>query len=271
MQRLLALMALAVLVWLSIYSSLSAQTLTQGYRADVPVQKGMIVRLKEDDASKVEPLPSDQMEDMHGVVVNSNDAAVTLSTEERKVFVATTGHYEVLVSNQNGDIKVGDYITLSALTGVGMRAGSTEPLVIGHALAVFDSNSQVAGEATVKDSAGGERTVRLGRIAVNITIARNPFLRAAESNLPYFLQKASQAIAGKPVDASRAYLGLVVFLVTTAITGSLLYGGVRSGIISVGRNPLSKNLIVRSMLQVILAGLIIFIIGLFGVYLLLKL
>ena len=56
-----------------------------------------------------------------------------------------------------------------------------------------------------------------------------------------------------------------------AIAGSLLYSGIRSSVISIGRNPLSKESITKSLLQIILTSIIIFLIGLFGVYLLLRL
>lgn len=63
-----------------------------------------------------------------------------------------------------------------------------------------------------------------------------------------------------------------------AITGAsvitalvLLYAGVRNAIISIGRNPMSRKSIVKALIQVILTSLLILIIGLFAVYLLLKL
>jgi hypothetical protein len=49
-----------------------------------------------------------------------------------------------------------------------------------------------------------------------------------------------------------------------------MYGGIRNGLISIGRNPLSKKSIVRGMIQVILTALTIFLLGIFGVYLLLR-
>lgn len=270
-QRILALVALAVLIVLGASDSLNAQTFIQGYGADNPVQKGMIVRLKEGDTTKVQSVSKDEMDKMHGAIVNPNDAAVTLSGDGEKVFVATRGRQEVLVSNESGEIKEGDFVTVSALSGVGMKAGTIEPMIIGRATEGFDGSSQVVGSAKLADSAGGEKEVRLGRIDVEINIGHNPLLKSEEPNMPEFLRKASEAIAGKPVEAVRVYVGLVIFFITTIVSGTLLYGGVRSGIISMGRNPLSKKLIVRGMLQVIVAGLIIFILGIFAVYLLLKL
>ena len=55
------------------------------------------------------------------------------------------------------------------------------------------------------------------------------------------------------------------------IAATLLWSGVRSGMISIGRNPLSKHSIIQGLMQVIIVAVLIFIIGVFAVYLLLKL
>ncbi len=270
-QRLLALSLLVFLVALSINSPLRAQTVTQGYGSDVTMQKGMIVELKKSDTTKIELVTVETIDQMHGVVVDANDAPVTLSKEGQKVFIATTGKFDVLVSDQAGPINPGDYLTISAVQGVGMKAGSKEPVVVGRALAGFDGKTSVIGSTDIKDTAGVTKKVNFGRISTDISVSRNPNLKGEAPNVPEFLRKASETVAGKPVNATRIYLAVFVFIVSTIAAGSLLYAGVRNGLISIGRNPLSKKMIIRGMFQVILTGLIIFITGVFGVYLLLKL
>lgn len=270
-QRILALFVLGILVVASRASPLGAQAVSEGYGADQVLQRGMIVRLKTDDTSKVEAVNSDGAEHMHGVVVSPNDAPVTLSNDGQKVFVATNGHYDVLVSTQNEEIRPGDYIAVSAVSGVGMRAGTKELYVIGRALAGFDGSKDVVATTEVKDSAGATHKVSIGRVQLDIGIAKNPLLKASEPNLPDALRRAAETIAGRPVNAVRVYVGILVFAITTTVAASLLYGGVRSALISIGRNPLSKKSIVRSMLQVIITGLIVFTTGVFGVYLILRL
>jgi hypothetical protein len=269
-QRLLALAALILLVVLSFISPLAAQTVTQGYGSDETLQKGIIVRLKKDDATKVEALAQEDMDKMHGVVVDSNDAPVTLSSDGQKVFVANVGRYEVLVSDQAGPIAIGDYITISAVKGIGMKAGDKEPIVVGLATATFDGSSDVIGTTEIKVGEQNKK-INIGRIQVDLGIARNPLLKAKEPNMPEVLKKATESIAGKEVSPAKAYTSVVIFILSSVIAGSLMYSGIRSGIISIGRNPLSKKSIVRGMFQVIITGLIIFLSGIFGVYLLLKL
>jgi hypothetical protein len=269
--RMFALVGLCLLVAASMRHPLGAQAVTEGYNADQVIQRGMIVRLKKDDATKVEPVNSDGAEHMHGIVVSANDAPVTIAIDGQRVFIATTGHFDVLVSNQNGTIDQGDYIAVSALSGIGMKAGTKEPYVIGRSLASFDGTKGVVSSSEIKDSNGKTHKIGIGRVSVDIGVAKNPLLKATEPNLPSVLQKAAEAVAGKPVNAVRVYIGMLVFGITTLVAASLLYGGVRSALISIGRNPLSKKSIVRSMLQVIVTGLIVFITGVFGVYLILRL
>jgi hypothetical protein len=249
------------------------QSVTEGYGSDTTLQKGEIVKLKDNDATKVEPLTLDTITKMQGVVVSASDAAVSLSdnSNHQQVFVATFGRYDVLVSNQNGAIKTGDYVTISSLGGIGMKAGTGEPVVLGRAAAGFDGISNVEGTATLTDSTGKHVSVSLGRVPVNIGIAHNPLQETVDNNVPGFLKKASQLIANKPVSSTRVYLSLAVLVISAIIAGSMLYAGIRSGLVAIGRNPLAKKSITRNIVQVILTSLIIFIIGLFAVYLLLKL
>jgi hypothetical protein len=271
MPRLLAAGVLLVLIVLSMSQSSGAQTFTQGYSSDQVLQRGMLVQLKKNEASKIEPVSQSSAERLYGVVVDPNDAPVTLSTDKEKLFVATTGTFDVLVSSQNGKISKGDYITISAIDGIGMKSDDKQPVIIGRALADFDGKANVLSSTTIKDSTGASISVNIGRVGVNIGVAKNPLLKATEPNLPEALKKVAEAIAAKPVNPIRVYIAVVVFCISTIVSGILLYGGVRSAIISIGRNPLSKKSIIRSMIQVVLVGLTIFLCGVFGVYLILKL
>ncbi len=268
--RFLAFVGLFILVFLSYKAPLGAQAVTEGFSSDQVLQRGIIVRLKDGDSTKVEPVNSDDAEHMHGVVVNANDAPATIALDGQVVFVANTGKYDVLASTQNGAIKQGDYISVSALSGIGMKSGTKEHFVIGRALSDFDGSKDVISKSEVKDSAGATYKINIGRVSLDIGIAKNPLLKATEVNLPSVLTKAAETLAGKPVNAVRIYIGILVFGISTIIAASLLYGGVRSALISIGRNPLSKKSIIRSMLQVIITGLIVFITGVFGVYLILR-
>ena len=270
LKRFLSAVGLLSLVVLAQSGPIYAQTITQGYASDTAIQRATIVSLKLDDATTVEPTSFDNDERMHGVVVSANDAPFTLSTEDEKTFVATKGRFEVFVSNENGSIQTGDFIAISRVAGIGMKAGEREPFVIGKALSGFDGESGVLSTTTI-DDAGTEKKVAIGRIQADIGVSGNPLLRPTKANLPSFLEKVAETIAQKtPVNPTRIYLSLAVLFVSAVVAGVLLYSGIRSSLISIGRNPLSKKSITRGLLQVIMTSSIILLLGIFGVYLLLR-
>jgi hypothetical protein len=251
-----------------------SQAVTQSYNADSSVQMGMIVNLKANDSTTVEPLSQGSINTMLGVTVAANDAALTLSPQnvkQQQVYVATYGRYATLVSTQNGPIRAGDYITISSLAGVGMKAGSDQSVVLGKATTNFSGTSNVEGSVTVKDNKGNSAKVAIGRIPVSLEVAHNPLASKATDYVPSFLAKTAVTVAGKPVSAARIYLGTLTLLVSALVTGNILYSGVKSGMTAIGRNPLSRKSIIRSLIQTVIAGLIIFVVGVFAVYLLLKL
>lgn len=262
---------------LLITGMVSAQTITQAYKTDTTLRRGMIVRISGSDKSKVEALTTATNDKMEGVVVAANDASVTLSDADptkQQVFVATSGHYNVLVSTQNGSIATKDYLKISSLAGIGMRAGTTNTIVVGRALEAFDGKSNVSGTTTLKDSAGNSKTVQLGLIGVDIDVTRNPSrIEAKVLNIPGFnyLQNGAETVVNKPVGMARIYFALLVILLAAFISGSMLYSGVKSSVLAVGRNPLAKPSVLKNLFQVISISIIILIIGVCGVYLILKL
>lgn len=274
---LLAFMSLSGLILLG-SGQAGAQAIAQAYSTDAPLQRGMIVRLDPDDKSKVEALTAQANDKMEGVVVAANDAPVTLSDTDqskRQVFVATSGRYYVLVSTQNGPIAVKDHITISSLAGIGMRAGTTDQLVVGRALESFDGTKNASGTTSIKDSSGGTASIALGLIEVDINITRNPGRGEEKTNagIPGFayLQSGASTIVGKEVSMAKVYLSCLVLILATAVAGSVLYSGVKNGLLAIGRNPLAKKSILGNLVQVVAVSIVILIFGTGAVYLILKL
>ena len=248
----------------------SGPTVTQGYGTDDILQRGMIVGLSKDNPRKVEAINADEYERLHGVVISANESVVLLGADGEQVYVASGGRFPALVSSQNGNVSVGDYISLSSVDGIGMKAGDFEPVILGKAIEGFDGSntSNVKSTITVKNSNGETQQLAVGIVTVDITIGKNPMLKS-NNDLPTALKRASEAIAGKPVSPIRVYISLVIIIIAAALAGSLIYSAVRSSITAIGRNPLSKRAIIRGLFQVVIIGLLIFVSGLFGVYLIL--
>ena len=256
---------------LAVGGRVTAQTIAQGYVSDTSLQRATIVSLSTGNKTTVEPASLDNEEHLQGVVVAQNDAPVTLSAEDvsGQVFVADGGRFEVLVSNENGAIQTGDYIAVSRVSGIGMKASESSLFIIGRAVSGFDGQASVLSTTTFDDN-GSERRVAIGRVQADISIAVNPLLKPTEANLPSFLERVAEDVAQKPVNPVRVYLSLLILLITGATAGTLLYAGIRSGIVAIGRNPLSKKSITKSLVQVVLTSIVILLLGIFGVFLLLR-
>jgi hypothetical protein len=247
---------------------------TQQYGSSGNIQEGMIVRLTTKDAGSVVPLEAGNIQQMLGVAVASSDSALTLSgaNSSHGVFVASSGRYKVLVSDQNGPIAANDYISISALDGIGMKANGKQQTALGRAAGSFTGTSNVIGSTALTTADHRKVQVSLGRITVNIGIGKNPrYVQDQPIGNISFLRDVSNGVAGKTVNTPRLYLALAVLLVGAIMAGSVLYGGVRSGIVAIGRNPLAKSSISKGLIQVVLTSVVIFVIALFAVYLLLKL
>jgi len=244
----------------------------QSFNAATDLQQGMIVQLQKNNNNSVEPATQSNISQTFGVVVNLSSAAIAVQDEDKsgtQVFVTTSGRYQILVSDQNGAINTGDFITLSPINGIGMKDNTNEPIVVAQAIGSFNGTGPIIGTDELKTPTGTEK-VHLGLLSANIAVGHNPLLVSANSSVPKVLQSFSNTVAGKNVSSWRIWLGVAILAVIAFIVGSMLYGAVRSSLISIGRNPLSKKAITKGFIEVVLSSLIIFTSAVFGVYLLLK-
>lgn len=258
---------LIILIGIFHAGKINAQVFSVGYKSNGALQRGMLVKEVDKQPNKVEALSQESLDKLKGVVVSQKQSTVNLYTPGQQVFVAYSGTFEALVSDENGDIKQGDYISISSLPGVAMKANADQSLVLGRAASNFNDSSIILGKTT-----SGDRQVKFGRIQVDISIGENPLIKEQKSNTaPQFIQNIATSIAGKPVNLARVWIAAIIFLATSVIAGVMIYGGIKNSLIAIGRNPLSKGSISRGLFQVVLFSLLIFITGLFAVYLLLRL
>lgn len=256
--KVLTLLALLPAIWLT-SAAVHADNVVEGFNAAKALEPGEIVALDKNASKAVIESPSSDTTKIYGVVVDPSDAPITLNSQSGQTYVATTGIYQVLVSTSNGAIKPGDYISMSPLNGIGARANNLQAMVLGQAESAFDGRSDVI---TTSGSAA------IGRIYVNINVQKNPL--STDTAVPSFLKRIANSLANKPVSVVRIYSSLVIFLVAAVAAVTVLWSGIRSSLISLGRNPLSRHTIFSGMYKVIFTGVGIFILGLAGVYLLLK-
>lgn len=274
--KLIATVGIAISISLLVSSLAMAEGATnlQGYSATKHLNIGTIVELTDAKSQTVQPATQPNMENMFGVSVDQNQLSFKLSNSKLKneTYVAISGTYNVLVSDQNGSINKGDYITMSAIDGIGMLADTKQKTVLGRSQATFDGKSASLGQSTLKDKDGKtNQRVAVGLIPVAINITRNPQIESTKVDVPEFLEKLGQQIAEKQVSPIRIYLSMAITAASIIIALVMLYSGVRSAIVSIGRNPMSKKSIFRALAEVILTSILILVIGLFAVYLLLRL
>lgn len=246
------------------------QAVAQGYSATSNLQPGTIVSLNPTNANQVEPLNYNSISQMFGVVVLPSQSAITLgqSNDSNQVYVTNFGKHNVLVSNQNGPIKVGGYISISSISGVGMAANTSQKLVLGQAAASFNGTANVVGSEVIKNSLNQSQTVEIGTIPVVISIEDNP-LKSGPVGLPTILEKISKFATNKSVSAYRVYLGALVVLLGTILAITIVYAGVKNGLISIGRNPLAKKIIGAKLFKLVITGIFVLIVSFGAAYLIL--
>jgi hypothetical protein len=249
-----------------------SSTIIKNYTADKSVTSGMIVGYKSKDKKIVVPLTNQTSRDMLGVVVPVDRATFTLTGQaagSQQVLVAQSGDYPALVSTQGGAIKSGDYLTMSALPGIAMKSTAYQENIVGTATANFDGKKNAVANVSIKNSDGKKTDVTIGSVSVDLRLAPNPtYVR--HNSLPGTLTTAANAVANKAVSLIQIYLSLALLTLTFFVVGIIFYGAVRSSIISIGRNPLSKQSVVKGLIKVLIIGLIILGAGLTAAYLVLK-
>jgi len=245
----------------------------QGYSSSATLQDGLIVKLTGAGADAVAVASENDVGKMYGVTVDPNQLSYTVSSSnlQNEVYVSTSGTYNTIVSTQNGPIVAGDYVTISSIDGIAMGAGISNTTVFGRAAAAFNGKAGAIGTETLKNSSGATVTVQLGMIPIAIEIEHNPDLVSTKANLPKPLQRIGLAVAQKPIGPLQIYMSIAISVTSIVIAITVLYAGIRSSLISIGRNPLYRKSIFRALFTVIMTAMVVLIIGFLAVYLLLKL
>ena len=160
--------------------------------------------------------------------VYSSSPAVVLenTTLANGKAVVSSGKAYVLVSNINGQIKYGDFVTTSTLAGIGQRADKSGN-VLGVALENFDNTEPGA----------------TGRIMLSIGIRPAIVATSARGNLVESLRQGLLAPTLTPL-ASLRYLLAMMVAMASFILGFIYFGRVaKSGVEAVGRNPMAGRMI----------------------------
>lgn len=228
-------------------ASASSANISHSYQSKTAIPAGSLVSLDASSQDYVEPANITNGARAFGIVVNSADSLLAVDTGKGGVQVATNGTAPALVSNVNGDISVGDQIAVSPFDGIGMKASSGSH-VVGLAQSAFSATSAGAQMQTIKDTTGASKQIAIG--TVNVTIPPGSTNGDGNVNLTS-LQKLAQSFTGRVIPTSRIIAALLIAGITLLALIALIYGAIYSAIISIGRNPLAKSAVYRSLATVL--------------------
>ena len=245
--------------------SASSANISRSYKADGNIAAGSLVSVEKGSPGIVQSANTNNAQQLVGVSVAINQSLLAINVTSSTIQVATAGTAIALVSTVNGSISVGDQISASPFNGVGMKAGPSTRIV-GLAQASFMAGGSNTTTEKVTDKKGKVTNIVVGYIPVGIYVGTSSPTSSAASGL----QRLGETLAGHPVSDIRIIISLIVAVVAIASIVTLIYASIYGSIVSIGRNPLAKYIVLRALGSVM--GMVLLIAGISSttIYLLLR-
>jgi len=218
---------------------------------DSTIVAGNLVSTKSGDADSVELADSSNAERLAGIVVPSGQSLLAINATTSKLQVAINGTVDALVSSVGGHIQAGDQVGVSPFSGIGMKAG-TNMRAVGIAQASFSDTTSGATAETVHDKTGTAWHIHVGRIPVTILIGTTLSSSPSQQNPLAGLQNFASALVGHSVSLLQVIISSLVAITALVALISLIYSAIQAGVTSIGRNPLARDSIYRSLIQVLI-------------------
>jgi hypothetical protein len=266
-QRIAAILGLVSLLVVSQASIVfaSSANISHSYKTNSNIPSGSLVSLDSKKSGYVELTEPSNASRLVGVAVDTDDSLLAVDATNLTTQIANSGTVQALVSTANGDIVVGDQVGVSPFKGIGMRADEGTRIV-GLAQSTFNSSSKGAVTRELTDKSGKKQKVTVGFVRVSIAIGTATSSKAKLNGL----QKLAQDIAGHPVSAARVVLSAAIAVIAIAALITLIYGAIYGSIIAVGRNPLAKFAIFRTLTSVLFMAFATAAVALITIYLFLR-
>jgi len=259
-----------ILLSMPFYGSVAAASanISKSYNSSSPIPNGSIVALDPSKSEYVVPANITNDSRLVGVALQSSQSLLAVNPNPNGVQVAINGTVNTLASTVDGSIKVGQEISASPFNGIGMLA---PPGVhyIGIAQSVLTDNSPNLVSEKVKDKSGNYQTIKIGYVKLDIVIGSNNS-SSAGGNTANFLQRLIKSLTGKTISTVRIILSIVVALISLASLITLIYASIYGSVISIGRNPLAKSAVFRTLISVMFMAIITVAIACVTIYYLLK-
>ena len=263
--RVLWCASIVALVCFAMVLTVRAANVSQGYQSTDSLTVGNLVSTTGSGSNQIQLATTSQSDNLIGIVVATNSTLLTVDATGTSVQVATGGIANGFVDDLGGSIQKGDPIAVSPINGVGMKA-TVPARIVGIAQSDFSSATNLQTKQIV-DKQGQSKTTRVGLLPILVSVGSyQPSNYSGASSVVRGVQSAASNLAGHSISAVRAMaaFGVVVLAIILAIV--ILYASVTGSIRSIGRNPLAKKSVLRSLAQVIIAVSIIVIAALAAVY-----
>ncbi len=229
-----------------------AAAISYGYKTTDKISYGALVSSVKDNSNMVKLSTKDDAGLLLGIAVKSDDSLLSLSNGTADVEVAVEGATVALVSDINGSISAGDPITISPLTGVGMKSPNATKIV-GIAQQPFDKKTPGAVLQKIPNKDGKTVEVAIGKVPINVKVETyNGNAQGPTNAVLQAIQNAVSFIAGRQVAMARALVAVGIVMSSLLISSIIVYTSVRTSFISVGRNPLAQSFIRKNLYVVLL-------------------
>lgn len=237
-------------------------SISQGFQTSSQnISNGSLISVTTSGGTSAGPANSKNVSNLVGVA--GNKPLIELSNgNSNNLQVIVGGSASTLVSDINGDVKIGDKITASPVDGIGMKAVNSVEIV-GTAQSDLKSVQTVSQSITKSD--GSKSTIKVGAIPVEVNVSyyTAPTNKSAASQfLPPMLQNLANSVSGKQVSPWRVLMASVALLLGFVASMVMLYASVRNNMISIGRNPLASGALHKGFLDVAMFAVGILIITL---------
>ncbi len=229
-------------------ASAASANISHSYSATGNIPNGTIVSLDPQHSGYVELANTSNDSRLLGVALPSDQSLLAVDPNSSKTQVAISGTVDTLVSTVNGNIKVGDQVSVSPFSGVGMEAAPGSR-TIGIAQTAFTSSTSQATTERVKDTSGTNQEVKVGYIRLTIAISSKNGGPGTGSQAN-FLQKVVKSLTGRTISTIRILLSLAVAIISLISLITLIYASIYGSIISIGRNPLAQSAVFRTLASV---------------------
>ena len=236
---------------------------TQSYSSDQKLYFGSLVSLEPNNESKITLANTENAKNFLGVYIDDGGSTLAVNMSDAANQVAVNGKVVALASNLNGDIKKGDFLAISTVSGVASKALASDS-VIGSANTDFDENNPKNTRTEIINSDGLKREIVVGPIEIDLfKIQKNTSFQ------PGILQKLEQSI-GKPISSLKLVLITLLSLAIVVAIASMSYAAIRTSIIQSSRNPLAQPVIMQSLAKTIFIIVLTGIIGFSLIYLVIR-